>query len=50
MKQIKQEELVMEVAVALKDVFVAQIESNEKEIIMNFTNGQKFVLSVQEQN
>ncbi len=46
MNEIKKEDLVLEIATALKDVFVAQIESKEEEIVMRFTNGQKFVLSV----
>ena len=50
MKQIKKEELTMEVAVALKDVFVTQIQTNEKGIILDFPNGQKFMLKMEEIN
>ena len=44
--KIEKEDLILEVATALKDVFVAQIETTQQEIIMRFSNGQKFVLSV----
>jgi hypothetical protein len=44
--EIEKEDLILEVATALKDVFVAQIETTQQEIIMRFSNGQKFVLSV----
>ena len=44
---IIKEDLILEIATALKDVFVAQIESNEQGVVMHFTNGQTFTVSVQ---
>lgn len=45
---IKQQDLTMEIAVALKELFVAQIESDEEGITMRFSNGQKFRIMAQE--
>ena len=44
---INEQELTMEIAVALKELFVAQVESTEKEILMRFVGGQKFVVKVE---
>ena len=46
--QIKQENLLNEIAVALQDVFVAKIEKEEKAIRMQFPNGQNFKLAIGE--
>ena len=48
MNKINEQDLTMEIAVALKELFVAQIESGEKSITMRFVGGQKFILTVQE--
>lgn len=45
---IKQQDLTMEIAVALKELFVAQVESKESEILMRFAGGKKFIVTVQE--
>ena len=46
--KIKSEELAKEVALAVKDVFVANVEYADDKIEIVFLNGQKFVLAVEE--
>ena len=41
---IKAQDLAMEITEALKDLFVAQISNAESDIMMQFLNGQKFIL------
>ena len=48
-QKIKQEDLLLEITIALKEVFVAQIEKEKKGITMQFPSGQKFILAVIEE-
>lgn len=46
--EIEQENLLTEIKEALNDLFVAKINLNEKNIEMEFANGQKFRLRLEE--
>ena len=48
MEKIKTEDLVMEIATAINDLFVAEATREGKEILISFKNGQKFFVSVRE--
>lgn len=45
---VEKKDLALEIACALKDVFVAIVEAEDEAVTMKFTNGQKFRLEVQE--
>ncbi len=47
-EKIEKKDLLLEVAVALEDVFEAQVERGEDEITLRFENGQSFVLRIEE--
>lgn len=48
MQTIKTENLAMEMKAAISDLFVAQVTQNRNEILLQFENGQKFVVTVKE--
>lgn len=48
MQKIQKENLMNELVVALKDVFVAEVAQNENVLTVKFVNGQKFSLQVEE--
>ena len=48
MQKIQKENLMNELVVALKDVFVAEVSQNENVLTVKFVNGQKFSLQVEE--
>lgn len=48
MEKIKTENLVTEIKAAISDLFVAQVAEEQGNILLQFVNGQKFVLSVKE--
>ena len=48
MEKIKTENLVTEIKAAISDLFVAQVTESQGEILLQFENGQQFVLSVKE--
>ena len=48
MEKIKTENLVTEIKVAISDLFVAKVTESQGEILLQFKNGQKFVLTVKE--
>ena len=45
---IEQSELIMEVKTAIEDVFIAKIAEEQNGIVLNFLNGQKYLITVQE--
>ena len=45
---IKKEELLEELETAIKDFFVATVSEEEGKLILNFVNGQKFCVSIEE--
>ena len=47
-EQIKREELLQEVQMAIKDVFIATVRKRGDEVIIKFPNGQKFTLTLWE--
>ena len=47
-EKIKVKDLVMEIKTALSDEFVAHVAESQEGISLQFTNGQKVVLSVKE--
>lgn len=47
-KSITQEELLEELSIAIKDVFVASVIEKDGEIELSFLNGQKFLITVKE--
>ncbi len=47
-KQIEREELLSEIQVALKDLFIAVVRKRDDELILSFPNGQKFTLALWE--
>ena len=46
--QITQQALAEEIALALKDLFVAQVTNEDNQIILKMLNGQTFKCTVQE--
>lgn len=48
MEKIKTENLVMEIKAAISDLFVAKVTESQSEILLQFENGQKFLLTVKE--
>ena len=46
--KMQKEDLLIEIAVAMKDLFVAQVSTDEQGISLRFLNGQQFLLSLQE--
>ncbi len=46
---MKKEELLLEIACALKDCFVATVEEKEDGIRLSFPGGQAFVLRLEEE-
>ncbi len=46
--KIEVKSLTAEIKAAISDVFVAQVTENQGEILLQFVNGQKFILSLQE--
>ena len=46
--EIKKEELLEEIKILLQDVFVAKIEDVEKGVSIEFLNGQKFSVAIDE--
>ena len=48
MEKIKTENLVMEIKAAISDLFVAKVTESQSEILLQFENGQKFLLTVRE--
>ena len=48
MGKIKTENLVMEIKAAISDLFVAKVTESQSEILLQFENGQKFLLTVKE--
>ena len=46
--KIDVKELTMQIKLALQDVFEAQVSENGQNIFLNFNNGQKFILQVNE--
>lgn len=47
--KLTEETLAEEIEVALKDLFVAKIERDENCILMQFLDGRKFKVSIQEE-
>ncbi len=48
-QNITEKDLALEIATALKDFFVAQIESEENKVLVKFPGGKNFVLTIEEQ-
>ena len=48
MEKIKIQDLVVEIKAAIGDLFVAEVTEGQDEILLQFENGQKFVLTVKE--
>ena len=48
MEKIKTENLAMEIKAAISDLFVAQVTESQGDILLQFENGQKFVVTVKE--
>ncbi len=48
-ERIQAENLLEEIKVALKDIFLATLRKRGDEIVMQFPNGQKFALTVWEE-
>ena len=46
--KIDVKELTMQIKIALQDVFEAQVNENGQNILLDFNNGQKFILKVNE--
>lgn len=46
--KIDVKELTMQIKIALQDVFEAQVNQNGQTILLDFNNGQKFLLQVNE--
>ena len=49
-KRIEAEELLQEIKISLKDDFVASVRKRGDELVLQFTNGQKFAVTVWEEN
>ena len=47
-KQIKSEDLLQEVQMAIKDLFVATVRKRGDEVLIKFPNGQTFTLTLWE--
>lgn len=47
-EQIKSEDLLQEVQMAIKDLFVATVRKREDELFIKFPNGQQFTLTLWE--
>ena len=48
MEKIKTEALALEIGALLRDTFVARIEEENGELVLQFLSGQKFRVSVEE--
>lgn len=45
---MKKQDVLLEIACALKDVFVAKIETKEETVIIRFVDGKTYQLTIQE--